>query len=59
MTTIRRPFPDLPVFVCGEAFSRMQGWIEGALMSVEKTLESSPFNLSRPAWIPADYDLGP
>lgn len=56
---VRHPVPDLPIFVCGEAFSRMQGWIEGALTSTERTLQSPPFNLARPAFLPPDYDLGP
>ena len=59
MQKIRQPMPNVPIFICGEAYSRMQGWIEGALMSTEKMLEGAPFSLSRPAWLPADYDLGP
>ena len=27
--------PDLPLYVCGEAFSDEQGWVEGALKSAE------------------------
>jgi monoamine oxidase len=56
---IRQPVPDLPMFVCGEAFSRMQGWIEGALSSTEQLLQSTPFKLARPNWLSPDYDLGP
>jgi monoamine oxidase len=59
MTQIRHPFADLPLFVCGEAFSRMQGWIEGALTNTEKMLQAPPFDLPAPRWVPADYDLGP
>jgi monoamine oxidase len=55
---MRRPFPDLPVYVCGEAYSWMQAWIEGALISAEHVLQDY-FKLSRPDWLPADYDLGP
>jgi monoamine oxidase len=58
--TIRQPIKSKPLFICGEAYSRMQGWVEGALSSVEKTLEAPPFNLQRPDWLtPSDYDLGP
>lgn len=57
---IRHPLGSMPLFICGEAYSRMQGWVEGALSSVEKTLEGEPFRLDRPDWLtPADYDLGP
>jgi len=56
---MRHPFgEDVPAYVCGEAYSFFQGWIEGALMSAERLLEQE-FQLSRPDWIPADYPLGP
>jgi monoamine oxidase len=32
---ILRPVPGLDLFVCGEAFSRAQAWVEGALESAE------------------------
>lgn len=32
------PLPDVPLYVCGEAFSTDQGWIEGALQTSEKVL---------------------
>ncbi|MEM9516522.1 MAG: FAD-dependent oxidoreductase [Actinomycetota bacterium] len=54
---IRKPFDELELYVCGEAFSSVQGWVEGALTSTELMLESG-FGLSRPDWIPADYSLG-
>jgi lysine 2-monooxygenase len=34
----RQPSPDEPIHICGEAWSTRQGWIEGALESVEQTL---------------------
>jgi len=59
---MRRPLadaqPDLKLFVCGEAFSHIQGWVEGALTSAEMLLEEQ-FKLTRPSWIPAGYPLGP
>jgi monoamine oxidase len=55
---IRQPFQDLPLFICGEAFSNFQGWVEGALGSAENMLEKC-FHLNRPAWLPQSLDLGP
>jgi Flavin containing amine oxidoreductase len=50
--------PGLKLFVCGEAFSHVQGWIEGAITSAEMLLEEQ-FKLTRPTWIPASYPLVP
>jgi monoamine oxidase len=47
-----RPVPSLPVFVCGEAYSRNQGWVEGALETTEKMLQQY-FDLKPPAWFKA------
>jgi monoamine oxidase len=33
-----QPVERVPLFVCGEAFSRHQGWIEGALQTAEDVL---------------------
>lgn len=33
------PVEGKPLFVCGEAFSTTQGWIQGALETSEKVLE--------------------
>lgn len=38
-----QPFGDAKIFVCGEAFSSEQGWIEGALKSVELCLAKIGF----------------
>lgn len=35
---IMAPFGDLKIFICGEAYSTEQGWVEGALKSAEKLL---------------------
>ncbi|MGD9979543.1 MAG: flavin monoamine oxidase family protein [Hyphomonadaceae bacterium] len=35
---IRGPHFGLPIYICGEAFSEQQGWIEGALASAEALL---------------------
>jgi lysine 2-monooxygenase len=55
---IRRPVPGVNLFLCGEAFSAKQGWVEGAINTAETTLETY-FGLPRPAWAPKDYDFGP
>jgi monoamine oxidase len=39
-----------PVYICGEAYSHEQGWVEGALDTAEMMLQSY-FNLPEPAWI--------
>ena len=38
MERIEQPVPDLPLFVCGEAFSWSQGWVEGALETTDRVL---------------------
>lgn len=54
---IRQPIPGQPVFICGESYSTMQGWIEGALMSAEGMLQDR-FGMAWPSWLPAGFDLG-
>ena len=58
MKQVRQPDPDYPVYVCGEAYSASQGWIEGALQTAERMLEEH-FSLGRPHWLARKYDLGP
>lgn len=36
---ILQPKPDVPVFVCGEAYSHQQGWAEGALRTADEMHE--------------------
>lgn len=36
---VRRPLSDQPVFICGEAYSNCQSWIEGAMRSAESILQ--------------------
>jgi len=51
-----RPFFHANLFTCGEAFSSEQGWIEGALKSAERVLESMGLP-SPPSWVnKAEYD---
>jgi len=35
---IINPVPGLPVYICGEAYSHEQGWVEGALQTAELML---------------------
>lgn len=46
---MRQPNPSLGLFICGEAYSQRNGWVEGAINSAERTLER--LGLSRPGWI--------
>lgn len=55
---MRQPFKSLPFYICGEAYSFKQAWVEGALNSAELMLEQK-FNLPRASWIPKSYNLGP
>ncbi len=40
------------VFICGEAFSEEQGWIEGALLSTERVLRR--LSVGEPTWVSRD-----
>ncbi len=44
------PMHDLPVYICGEAYSNQQGWVEGALETAELVLQHH-FHLRPPAWV--------
>jgi monoamine oxidase len=37
--TITHPIPNIPLHICGEAYSDAQGWVEGALQSATIMLE--------------------
>ncbi|MGZ3181627.1 MAG: flavin monoamine oxidase family protein [Telluria sp.] len=39
MRTVRQPLADWPVYICGEAYSNAQGWVEGAVCTAESVLE--------------------
>lgn len=51
---LRRPDPDLPLFICGEAFAELQGWAEGAVNNAEMMLERH-FGVERPDWVDSSY----
>ena len=56
MPKIRKPVPTEEVYICGEAYSNNQGWVEGALQTAEKMLQVH-FGAKRPSWLPPTYDL--
>ena len=45
-----QPISDLPLYICGEAYSRNQGWMEGALATTVEVLKR--FGLSEPLSFP-------
>jgi monoamine oxidase len=50
MAAILKPVRGLDIFVCGEAWSRHQGWAEGALETAEAMLVDH-FGLPTPEWL--------
>jgi len=36
---ILQPFPEIPLYICGENYSETQGWIEGALQTSENVIK--------------------
>lgn len=58
MPMVRQPLGEaVPLYIIGDTYSGLQGWVEGALTTAELALEQG-FGLERPAWLPADYYLG-
>lgn len=58
MKYMRRPDSDEAVFICGEAYSDQQGWVEGAFCVTEHMLQDE-FKLAWPDdWLRKDYYLG-
>lgn len=51
---ILKPFNHEDVYICGEAFSPDQGWIEGAFRTSESLLIQH-FNLSRADWLDENF----
>jgi monoamine oxidase len=45
-----KPVPSFPCYVCGEAWSTNQTWVEGALQTAEIVLQKH-FDLPAPGWI--------
>ena len=48
---IVQPVSGIPVYICGEAYSHAQGWVEGALMTAEDLLQNH-LGLDAPAFLP-------
>jgi len=44
------PVKGLPAYICGEAYSHDQGWVEGAVETAEDMLQRC-FKLKEPAWL--------
>lgn len=47
-----KPFGDLPIYTCGEAYSDFQGWVEGALRSTNHVLDAMKISKG---FIPENY----
>lgn len=50
VAALGRPIGGGNLYVCGEAYSQAQGWVEGALESTENMLRES-FGLAVPDWL--------
>ena len=48
---IVQPVPGKPVYICGEAYSHAQGWVEGALNTAEDMLQNH-LGLQPPSYLP-------
>jgi monoamine oxidase len=49
---------DQRLYIVGEAYSGAQGWVEGALTTVEKTIQTYIRPGCWPSWLPEGYYLG-
>lgn len=49
-TDILQPKPGVPTYICGEAYSHFQGWVEGPLRTAEKMLQMH-FGMQPPGWL--------
>jgi hypothetical protein len=57
MQFMREPLRGEGIYICGEAYSGQQGWVEGALCVAEQMLQQQ-FGALRPAKLDKDYYLG-
>ena len=48
--SITKPVKDFPCYICGEAYSTNQTWVEGALETAEIVLQDH-FGLAKPSWL--------
>ena len=58
MARLRQPVPGANVHLCGEAYSASQGWVEGAINTAERVLDTQ-FGMKRPSWVSPSYSFGP
>jgi len=57
MKAMRKPIDSEDIFICGEAYSDRQGWVEGAFCVAEKMLQDH-LGLKWPTWLDPSYYLG-
>jgi len=50
LQTMTQPVADFPAYVCGEAYSTNQTWVEGALQTAEIVLQQR-LQLPAPTWV--------
>jgi len=56
---ILQPLPQEQVYICGESYSNVQGWVQGALNTSEVMLQKK-LGLAYPSWLsPGGTWLGP
>lgn len=53
---MRHPVAELPIYVCGEAYSNLHGWAQGALNSAEIMCQQQ-LRLPPASFLPADHRL--
>ena len=58
LARLRQPVPGANVHLCGEAYSASQGWVEGAINTAERVLDTQ-FGMKRPSWVSPSYSFGP
>ncbi|AEF41371.1 flavin monoamine oxidase family protein [Hoyosella subflava] len=58
MPRIRAPLPGRRVYICGDTWSDMQGWVDGALSTAERVLQDH-LGVPAPEWLPTGTQLGP
>jgi len=57
MPQVRQPVKGDDVFICGEAYSINQGWVEGALQTADLVLQEH-FGMKPPTWLTPGYNFG-
>jgi monoamine oxidase len=57
MLYMRQPLQGESIHICGEAYSDLQGWIEGAFCVAEHMLQEH-FGMDWPSWLSRSYYLG-